>query len=303
MHTDERYGHHLGVQLQHEVDEVHAPPGLVAVLRRRQARRTWAVRAAIATPVAAAAAAVILLGQTGPGAPNRVQPAGNAPSSPVQLRDVAYIQAQTIRAVSQAPQYVIYQKDAYGGGYYEVWTDRGTQRYRLDLYGRSSLAAPSGRLVAPPSPGQESLGPVHLQQSNSAVGPNGNRERFFVDYDLKTWSRSHDSKLTPKPVVPDPTDPDGIQAALNDGTLTLVGPETLNGRQTLHLRMFATHRGYRIDMWVDAATYLPVQETQRVIGAPDQDAPAVTTTYSWLPRTEENLAKLVLTAPPGFRRV
>jgi hypothetical protein len=302
MHIDEQYGHLLGAQLQREVEQVHVGPGLVSVLRRRHARRTWVIRTAIATPVVAVAAAVILVSTAGPGAPNRTHQAGNGPTSPVPVQNVAYVQAQTIKAVGQAPQYVVYKKEVSSGGSYdEAWTDRATQRIRVDIYGRSYLVPPPGGSQMPPAPTDENLGPVHLQQANSAIGPNGNRDRFFVDYDDKTWSKLHDSDVLPTSTEPSFTDPDGIQAALNDGTLTLLGPETLNGRDTLHLRMFAVYRGYRIDLWVDATTFLPVQDTDTLISAGDRAQPIVTTTYSWLPRTEQNLAKLVLTAPPGFR--
>src|SRR5688572_20008111 len=108
MSTDEQYGQDLAVRLRQELHEVRAAPDLTRTLRRRQARRAWALRTAIAAPVAAAAIAAVLVSTTGPGAPDpRLQADGGRAT---QLLDVAYVQEQTIKALAEATDLVIYAK-------------------------------------------------------------------------------------------------------------------------------------------------------------------------------------------------
>jgi len=303
MSTDEQYGQDLAVRLRQELHEVRAAPDLARTLRRRQTRRAWALRSAIAVPVAAAAITAVLVSTAGPGAPDpRLQADGG---STTQLKDVAYVQEQTIKALAEATDLVIYAKHAYDGGYYEEWVDKTTQRYRNNLYGPRSAPGSGtrsdGRAVAPPAPGTVDLGPIVLQHSHSASGPNGNRDLVSVNYEQQTWMSEHSTEVLPAPVVPDVTDPATMRAAVEAGTLELMGEETVNGVASVHLRMFAVQRGYRIDVWVDTVNFLPVQETSTVID--DQGPPKIVTTYSWLARTPENLAHLVLTPPAGFTRV
>jgi len=157
-------------------------------------------------------------------------------------------------------------------------------------------------------PREPTLGPMRLQQSNTVSGPEGDQATVWVDYDLRKWSTGRmTDKHGPSP-IPDITDANSIRAAVANGTLQLVGKETVDGLDTLHLQLIGPQRMYRIDMWVDVKTYLPVQEIAVKSGGGTGEAEfpaahAVTAKYDWLPRTEENLARLVLTAPPGFERV
>jgi len=290
MSDDEQFGHQLGVLLRREIEPVRADPDLVHTLRRRQARRTWVVRTAIATPVVAAAAAILVtstgLGAPHPGLTSIAEPPANAqpPTSAAQFENVAFVQEQTIKALGQASQYVIYAKSSYDGGHYETWIDRANQRYRNDVY--------SGT-------------PAQLNQSHAVSGPDGDQTVVTVDYDSHWWATRHETFSRPQSAPPDITDAQEIQRAITDGTVELLGHETVNGFDTLHLRLYGPDRTYRIDMWVDATTYLPVQDvagkSSGQAGAAEFPASyAVTTTYSWLPRTDENLARLVLTHPPGY---
>jgi hypothetical protein len=237
---------------------------------------------------------------------NNPVPTENVPIEDVPVENVAHVQAQTIQAVSQASQYVIQMKNTYEGGYYDEWVDKATQRYRNDVYSQSVTvsAPPGGKMTAPAAPSSQPPGPIRLNQSHGLSGPDGNQDMITVDYDLKTWSTG---RMThPKPTgIPDITDADSIRKAIADGTLELVGKEKVDGIDTLHLRLYGPKRSYRIDMWVDSKTYLPVRETAAksggTPGGPEFPASAtVTTKYTWLPRTEENLARLAVTPPPGF---
>ncbi|MEO3745918.1 hypothetical protein [Plantactinospora sp. B5E13] len=302
MLTDERYGHQLGVRLRQELEDVHASPGLVSALRRQQARRTWSIRTAIATPVVAVAAAALLVTTVGQGVPGEGRPADGT----VRFENVAQVQEQTLKALGRATEYVIYARNTYDGGYYDEWTDKATQRYRNDVYDSSVRASvpPGGKGQAPPAPTDRTRGPIRLSQSHLVTGPEGDQDGVTVDYLLKQWWTGPLPDEDPTG-MPDITDPESIREAITDGTVELVGKEKVDGVDTLHLQLFGPHRSYRIDMWVDETTYLPVQGTavKRIGGQGPGEFPAaatVTTRYSWLPRTAENLRHLELTPPPGF---
>ena len=94
--------------------------------------------------------------------------------------------------------------------------------------------------------------------------------------------------------------PDTIRMQLADGLLIVIGHETLDGRDTIHLKQ---HLPAGIpaefvpsDIWVDASTYLPIREVEH-------NALTGTDTvihFEWLPDTSENLAKTVFKAPAGL---
>ncbi|MEV4311772.1 hypothetical protein [Actinocrispum sp. NPDC049592] len=321
MLTDEQYGRRIGDRLRHEIEDVHASPDLVRRLRRRQVKRTWAITSAIATPVAAAAViAVVVSSQSTPTQPIAAPPATSAApntstsSAAPQIHNVAYIQAETVKALGQASQYVIYSKDTYNTGYYETWTDKATLRYRNDGYTQLPPSPPMGKRNAdgsvslPAGPPKVELGPMRRQQSNAVKGPWENQEITTIDWENKWWSTHHMSEPKPNFEIPDPTDPEGLRKAVADGKLELVGQEKVGTIDTHHLRLIGPKREYKIELWVDATTYLPVKESaiKNHGGQGDQEFPesgGEAITYAWLPRTEENLAKLTLTPPADFKQI
>lgn len=312
MLTDERYGRHVGTRLRQEVAGVRAAPNLVAQLRRRQLRRTLAVRAAIATPMVAAVAAAILVTTAGPPSPGGRAPqaGGGVPSTdsgPVRLETVAHVQAQTIKALGRASDYVIYSKTIHDGDpygvYEEQWLDKATQRSRVDYYGggpRIRVGGSGGKpvftLEPDPTPGR-----VELRLSQSFSGPLGDQVMVQVNYYDRMWHQERYTQDAPSAVDPDITDADAVRKAIADGTLELLGEEKVDGFDTLHLRLYGPEKSSYLDMWVDAKSYLPVKEISDKSPA-DPDSLTLNTTYRWLPRTEENLARLELTPPPGFKR-
>lgn len=90
-----------------------------------------------------------------------------------------------------------------------------------------------------------------------------------------------------------------IKAQLDDGTLEEVAEETLDGRAVLHLRWQPVDKGtIRIapgDLWVDAATHLPIRSVAQIDGKPP-----VRSDFEWLPRTAATEANLTLPLPAGF---
>lgn len=109
----------------------------------------------------------------------------------------------------------------------------------------------------------------------------------FVDYRNHTWYEGPPIDYSGRHLVG--STPGRILQQLRGGGLSLVGHETVDGRDTLHLsrRDIAPLVG---DLWVDATKYLVVRSTN-ALG---------TTDYEWLPRTADSRSKLVPEVPPGF---
>ena len=315
MLTDEQYGRRIGDRLRHEIDDVHASPDLVRKLRRSRTRRTWAITGAIATPVAAAAVVAVVVST--PTTPARsataAPPIASSSSAQPRIVTVAYIQAETVKALGQATQYVIYSKDTYESGYYETWTDKATERYRNDVYTRLPAATQAergadGKMVIPSGPPTPPPGPLRRQQSHAVKGPWENQEITTVDWEGKWWSVDHMSETKPQTPIPDPADPDGMRKAVAEGKVELVGQEKIGTIDTHHLQVIGPKREYKIDLWVDSTTYLPVKETAVKGGNgkggeefPESKGEMIT--YTWLPRTEKNLAELTLTPPADFKQM
>ena len=305
MSADEEFGREVGERLRDEVADLYADRDLARALRRRAARRTWTIRASIGTPLIAAAAAAAVLAAPGTTTTPRQEGGQAAPPATTttqpSVENVAQVRDMTIQALRSAEDHVIHEINSLDHGYYEYWTDRATERHRMDAY--SSVVprtgeAESDREMRLPPIGEPETGPMRKTHSIAGDGPLGDRHYLSVDYDRKTWSRFHDTEQPPPLEVPDILDADALKKAIDEGRMELIGTEPIDGKDTHHLRLFATIRGYQIDLWVDSTTYLPVRETSTVIDS--GDAPVMTSDYDWLPRTEENLAKLELTVPPDF---
>jgi len=311
MSADEKFGREVGDRLRDEVADIHAARDLAGAVRERQARRrTWTIRASIGAPLVAAAAAAAVVVSTGATPTGTIPEGGTQAAPPVstttqpRVENLAHVQDMTIQALRSAADYVIHEKNMLDSGYLEYWTDRATQRYRMDAY--STLVQPDQErgsddtMTVPAHPDEIPKGPLHRTNSVAGKGSPGDMYYTFVDYERKTWSTHHDTAKVPPLEVPDVLDADALKKAIDEGRMELIGAENVDGKDTHHLRLFATVRGYQIDLWVDSESYLPVRETSTVIDGPEE--PVMTSDYDWLPRTGENLAKVELTPPPGFEK-
>jgi hypothetical protein len=311
MLDDEQFGRRLGDQLRHETAGVHADPNLIAALRRRQVRRTRTVRAAVATTTAAVAAITVTVTMAGRSAPAGSEQtagptsSGTAPSSTVEVPvlNAAQVRAATIEALGKASDYVIFSKTTYDSGYYDTWLDKSTNRYRNDVYTTLPAATEGGRRM--PDPHNPPRGPMRLSQSHAASGPRTNRETISVDYDGKWWSVSHDTDAPGSAIGLDVTDQESVRAAISNGTAELLGHEDVNGIDTLHLRVIGQKLEFRLDLWVDSKSYLPIKDDLVKGDGSGEFKPShnVATTYKWLPKTEENLRFLTLTPPADFKKI
>jgi hypothetical protein len=105
-----------------------------------------------------------------------------------------------------------------------------------------------------------------------------------------------------------------FQQARKAGTITVVGRQSLNGRDTILIRVNAANKpGAKLQwppswIWIDASTYLVVQTKHFIPDFPS--APegkiswrAIVDQVIWLPPTPENLAQLTVTPPAGFTKI
>jgi hypothetical protein len=92
-----------------------------------------------------------------------------------------------------------------------------------------------------------------------------------------------------------------LRAAVSCGGLTSVGRQRVDGIETIELRSRPGSLASET-IWVSPSTYLPVRATVRVaLGhLPGRQQ---TANITWLPPTPQNLAKLTVPIPAGFRQV
>lgn len=133
---------------------------------------------------------------------------------------------------------------------------------------------------------------------------------IHIDYQARTWSKttysfgSASSSPGPAPLPVTPKQSAArLRAQVAAGQMTVVGPETVDGRKSIHLKE-VTDQG-ELDMWVDPATYLPIREISAPPGVPLTSSQAIRDDYRWLPDTPANLRLVTAAAaiPPGFTEI
>jgi hypothetical protein len=139
-----------------------------------------------------------------------------------------------------------------------------------------------GRPTAPPaglSPGQRGCG--------SALGA------FPALFRLGLPGTSTSTSSLPTTVAT------ALRTAVSCGSLSVTGRPTVDGTATIELK---SRTGSLIPetIWVDPGTYLPVRA---VVGSGYSPALQQTADFTWLPPTAQNLAKLNVPVPAGFREV
>jgi hypothetical protein len=90
-----------------------------------------------------------------------------------------------------------------------------------------------------------------------------------------------------------------LRNAVSCGTLAVTGRQPVDGIEAIEL---TSRPGSAINetVWVDPATYLPVRiNVDLVPGAPTWQ----TVNITWLPATAQNLARLTVPVPAGFRHI
>ena len=258
--------------IDHVLADIDAPAP--AGMTRRVTRRRWrlARRPVVAVTAALAAGAVVLAVAGVPGARH------GGTGRPVV--DTAYVVKRVGNALSAAGSGEIAQVTFLNG-------DGTTDRQEWSYGGQWRLVnySPAGH-------------PAYDEGSSTAS------VYTQVSYPARTWSRG------PAPgglaaLLPDThcgsTGPASVARALRVAifcvNLTQAGRERVDGAEAIKL----TGRDSRISetIWVSPGTYLPLRVVTRPASGPGSQEADIT----WLPLTGQNLAKLTVTIPAGFRQI
>jgi hypothetical protein len=99
---------------------------------------------------------------------------------------------------------------------------------------------------------------------------------------------------------PPPTLTTALRTAISRGSLAMAGRQRVDGIEAIELTS-RPDMSISETIWVSPATYLPVRVAVR--SAPGQPVLLQTADITWLPPTAQNLARLTVPIPAGFRQV
>lgn len=291
--------------------QVRVPAGMAARARAHHRRRKIAASAALACGTAAVTAAAVIA-VAAPG----TRPAGGA----VGARTTAYVVAQVERALS-AEHFVI-QGRATGSMTVSVHGHRVRSSDGLTIswgYGKQHRMEEF-------TPG----GKPYLADGTALIG--GRLVSAYVTYydhrySISPLGHTHLRACSTTaqlvlggPAVTVPDWPAFIKAMLHCQAATVTGHARIGGKQATvisgliniplqkgYARLVGEHRvRVRYTLYVDSATYLPVRAygaTETYGGKSGPTVSAYTTNVAWLPPTKANIAKTLVTIPPGYTQV
>jgi hypothetical protein len=274
--------------LESATDDVTPPDDLLAGLRRRYTRRVVARRtAAIATPLAIAAAVAVPVAAQSGGTGSVSQAHAPATTRPA-VHDVAYVVKHASEAL-RTEDLIQYTVQASNSDAKNHLAPSRLWRYKDKIRALTATAAGS---------------PIYDTSTSSTGG------RTVSYPDKAWWSIGRNTLPDPSQKDPNrfgpPATPEQVRKQLADSTLKLIGHEVVNGRHTLHVRgEYDFHKpgvkpvGY--NLWVDQKTYLPVRSIDTVTAVSGHFRTQVD--YQWLAPTAANLAKLTNHVPAGFKRL
>jgi hypothetical protein len=317
---------------------VHAPAGLASTAARLRRRRR-AIHGAVAFGAAAAtAAAAILAAVSAGGSTPRAPGTGTRPSAPAmaggvpganptgpQAHEVAYVVKRVETALTSEHQ-VFYGQTTSDFGPSSTWV-HGTH-YRWEEFTGTGCGQvlPNGQCT--------NQGPSerYLAQGTAQVG--GKLTTVYVTYYNREWSGGRFWTAAPTsacsptgalemggPPIPTNHWADFINATLACGAAKATGHVRINGMETIQITgkpvTVRLKPGYartvrekrvrvRWTLYVDPATYLPVRisGSTATFGGPSASTMNRSVTdVRWLPPTPANIAKAMVTIPPGFHRV
>jgi hypothetical protein len=123
-----------------------------------------------------------------------------------------------------------------------------------------------------------------------------NGQAVIIDHANRQWWSRNSQGVTCAPLTPQT-----IEQDVAAGRYNLAGHSVIDGRQALRLVSTTTTSGLHpvtkpTTLWVDAATYLPIQSTST-------GHVTERTVFAWLPATAANQAVLKIAVPAGFQHV
>jgi hypothetical protein len=266
--------------------------------RKARIRLTGAV---CATAAVAAVAAVIA---TVPGRPPG-RPAPTRPPAGLKALDAAYVLDRA--AAAQVNSYRMISVDRAGGSSGTIYTDVTTQQQLIVSALRDSSGGPYFEISTVISGGAYTETDVEYQDHVYSV---------FTTSSMDAGSRVTLSSFLPLQTNANPAV--AFQEALKAGTITVVGRQSLNGRDTILIHVSGFPGTSRMppsppsSIWIDATTYLVVQTEHYVpnFQPSSTSTPGMNVTWSpdidhvtWLSPTPANLALLTLTPPAGFTKI
>ena len=298
-------------------DEVQAPVGLAERAARARRRRRQAVRVAAAAGAATVVTAAAVIAATGA--------ASVPPAPPTQARTAAYVITRVENAL--AGQHLVFRGHTTSGGEPSITWAYGPQNRFVEFTGSGcGHALPDGSCTN--TGGSE----PYLAQGTALIG--GKLTGVYVTYFDRKWSGGGSPYVEPTSACsttaalemggpPVPTDHWSafINATLACGAATVTGHVRIDGVDTTKItgspvtvRLSAGYANVVREKWararwtlyVDPSTYLPVRmygSTETYGGPAGSTRFASVTDVQWLRPTAANIAKTLVTIPPGFRHV
>lgn len=278
----------LGQWMEDATAEIRLPPGLARRAARHRQRRIMAQTGAVTATAAAVTAAVVVSGATG-------APRDTGTTATARLASKVESAMATVVAADDIMHMVQLANGHEDSWYY--YGPRSTLR-RIEFY--SASGQPSSEVA---------------QESSST------RYTFVsVSYPARTWFTQTRTLHGPLPVAAPPTscgqqiyvapgeEPAllvaSIREALSCGQITKDGAAYVDGVKVT--KLVFVRRSPKLVMtttvWVEPATYLPVQfEISWTVGG--HTFGNAIESIAWLPPTSANLALLQVSIPAGFTQV
>jgi hypothetical protein len=300
------------------VSDIRLPAGLLDRAVSRDRKRRTRNRLAGAVGVTAAMTTMAVVVATVPGRSSghpalAGHHAQTGQTTRLQAQNAAYVLSRA--AAAQANSYRMISVDEQGGQL--IYTDVATQQQRIVSSLRDSSGQPYFQITTAIAGGAYTVTNVEYQHHVYST---------YTTSSMDNGVRVTLSSFLPLQANPDPAIAFG--QALKAGIITVVGHQSLNGRDTILIRAKSPDKpksgkpgvAYTFPpqppslIWIDAGSYLVVQTEHfvpRLHGNPPRPpAPGSKITWesivdhvTWLSPTGENLALLTVTPPPGFTKV
>jgi hypothetical protein len=281
------------------VSDIRMPASLMDnVVSRDRTRRTRIRLASTAgAMVAVAAVAVATVIAAVPGRPSG-HVASPRPAAGLRVQSAAYVLDRV--ATAQVNSYRMISVE-HGDGL--IYTDVATQQQRIVSALRASSGQPYFQITTAIGGGAYTETDIEYQHHVYAT---------FTTSSLDEGTQVTLSSFLPLQGNSNPHV--AFQQALKAGTITVVGHQSLNGRDTILIRVNTKIKpGAKLQwppswIWIDASTYLVVQTKQPLPKFPSAPGGKISwrayvNQVTWLAPTPQNLAQLTVTPPAGFTKI